>query len=181
LHYYEAVKRVEILEKKTNSLVDQVPQLHEKDIYKEGLIISNELSTIYIEYFVKPILLKHFGYTSWQNFTNELSLLEQEIDKNQHTSILAGTSIKYEELYKPLISFLQPVQDEIEVSLTNIRYLRNDRSTTVYHKQKSINDQLEVIKKAKEFKYSEHLEFKHLVEQMVHILEQHKPHFYQLY
>jgi len=99
-------------------------EVPEKDIYKEGLIISNELSTIYIEYFVKPILLKHFGYTSWQNFTNELSLLEQEIDKNQHKSILAGTSIKYEELYKPLISFLEPVQDEIEVSLTNIRYLR---------------------------------------------------------
>ncbi|CAF3380911.1 unnamed protein product [Rotaria sp. Silwood1] len=121
--FYEALNHVRILEDNTNFLYNQVSKLQEESNKEEAFILANDLSTLYEEYFVKPVFLRRFGDGSWDKFTNRLSELEQETNKNILRSIQGHSSVKYEDLYAPLIQYLEPLQKEIDLSLTDIRYL----------------------------------------------------------
>ena len=42
--------------------------------------------------------------------------------------------MSYEEQYHPLISYLEPLQKEIKIDLTDVRNLRDDRNLLAHYK-----------------------------------------------
>jgi hypothetical protein len=179
--FYETLNRVRILEDNTDFLYDQVMELKERSNMKEALILANDLSTLYEEYFVKPVLLQRFGDGSWEKFIVRLSELEQETNKNILKSIQGRSSVKYEDLYAPLIQYLEPSQKEIDLSLTDIRYLRRDRSRLTHHKIKTGKQQLDLLKKSKNFDFPSNFEHKELVHKMIKALDTCKTFFHRYY
>jgi hypothetical protein len=111
--FSETLNCVRILEDNTDFLYNPVSKVQEESNMEEAFILANDLSTLYEEYFVKPVFLQRFGDDSWNKFTNRLSELEQETNKNILKSIQGRSSVTYEDLYAPLIQYLEPLQKEI--------------------------------------------------------------------
>jgi hypothetical protein len=64
-------------------------------------------------------------------------------------------------------------------SLTDIRYLRRDRSTLTHHKIKTGKQQLGLLKKAKCFDFPSNFEHKELVHKMIKALDTCKTFFHR--
>jgi hypothetical protein len=107
--FYSTIKRVKELEEKTKLISEEMMQMKEQQDINNALIISNEISSLYIEYIVKPILLQVFGDSSWDKFCTKLAALESELDNSRIRAIEAGTPIDDVKLYKPIVKFLEPI------------------------------------------------------------------------
>ena len=184
LVFITITERLNATEAKCESLTLELQRLktdfetmNEKLIRSEALIMSNEIASLYIQYFVKPVLLRRCGNASWDKFTNSLSTIETEMDNTRLRKVEAGEEIDDEELYKSLVTFLEPIQREINISLTDIRFLKQDRVDIAHIRNKSVKDQWALIEMAKSFNFPSKFEHMNIVLAMVTALEQHKPHF----
>ncbi|CAF1367571.1 unnamed protein product [Rotaria sp. Silwood1] len=175
--FSETLNRIRILENKTGLLYDQIMELKERSNMKEAFILANDLSTLYEEYFVKPVFLRRFGDGSWDKFIVRLNKFEEETNKNILKSIQGRSSVKYEDLYAPLIKYLEPLQKEIDLSLTDIQFLRQDRCAVTHYKTDTMDDQLDLLKKAKTFDFSSNFEHKELVHKMIKALDNYMANF----
>ena len=127
--------------------------MEDKSNIQDALILSNEISSLFIEYFIKPWLLRSFGSTSWDEFTNKLSELETTLDETRLLSIDSGKPIDDEQLYAGMVSFLEPLQRHIPISVSDIRFLRNDRASLTHIRHKSVAGQLALVDQAKKFEF----------------------------
>jgi hypothetical protein len=145
----------------------------------DSLILSHEISSLYIKYFVKPVLHRFLGSPSWDNFSNQLKKLEDDIDNSRLQAIENGNTIDDEKLYRPITKFLEPLQNEIAVSLTDIRFLKKDHVDIAHIRHRTVAEQLFLIGKVKNFDFPERFEHKELVKDMVSALEKHKAHLHR--
>ena len=163
--FYSNAKRLEKLEAESQMF--------------NSLILSNEIASLYIEYFVKPVLYQVLGNASWDKFTNQLSDIEDTIDNDRLKAIEEGREIDDENLHRPITKFLEPLQNEIPISLTEVRFLRKDRADLAHIRHKTVSEQLSLIDKVKNFKFPQVFEHKDLVNNMVSALEKHKHHLHR--
>ncbi|CAF4377714.1 unnamed protein product, partial [Adineta steineri] len=140
--FYSTVKR---LKKKLNK-----QQMNSKQNITDGLLIANEIASLYIEYYVKPVFHHRLGYSSWDKFCDRLAAIEAEIDDRPLDASEKGLTIPYETLYKDL----------------------------VYYRYKSDDQQKDLLEKAKKFNFSNTFEFKDLVKRMINDLERKKDRFH---
>ncbi|CAF1593817.1 unnamed protein product [Rotaria magnacalcarata] len=167
------------MQEKMDEMQEKMNKMQEKSNMKDALIISYEISSLYIEYFVKPVFLRLLGTSSWDQFTNKLTQIEVELDDNRLQSIEHGQSVDDEQLYTPLTKFLEPLQKEISISLTDIRFLRKDRTGIAHYRHRTPKEQLLLIEQAKKFYFPEQFEHKQLVNDMICALEKSKSRFHR--
>ncbi|CAF1224311.1 unnamed protein product [Rotaria sordida] len=178
LVFYSTVKRLEKVEQTTNVLVKQMEDINSKQNITDGLLIANEIASLYIEYYVKPVFHRRLGHSSWDTFCDKLAAIEAEIDDRALDASEKGLTIPYETLYKDLINYLQPLQKDIGLSLTNIRFLKRDRNDLVHYRYKRDDQQKVLLEKVKKFNFPDTFEFKDLVKRMIDDLERKKDHFH---
>ena len=89
------------------------------------------------------------GNASWDKFTNQLSVIEDTIDNDRLRAIEEGREIDDEKLHRPITKFLEPLQNEIPISLTEVLFLRKDRADSVPIRHKTVSQQLSLIDKVK--------------------------------
>jgi len=171
--FNSTIKRLQTVEVQTNQLITEIQEMKEKSNMNDGLILSNEIATLYFEIFIKPVFSRLLNKGSWDYFTNKLRNIEDELDKKQLLSLARGDVMDNEELYRPLLTFLQPLQEHIPVSLTDIRNLKNDRVDIAHIRQKSNREKLLLIEKGKNFHFSDRFEHQQLVKTMINALDQH--------
>lgn len=193
LIHYSTIERVDTLEGKVDKLIDEnkemrattnrlivdIEERKAREQVTDGLILSNEIANLYIEYYVKPVFYRKSGHTSWDRFTSSLAKIEQQIDCKRLESIEKDESPPYETLYKELIEYLEPLQKCISLSLTDIRYLKKDRCQLVQYQSKSVDEQLHLLEKARNFQFPDTFEFKNLVKSMISELEEKKASFHR--
>ena len=158
-------------------LLNDVQQLKDKSVQNEALILANEVAWWYIDYFVKPLLLSVCGNASWQIFTNQLSLIETEMDQKRSAMIRTGEPVNEEDLYIPLVKYLQPIQQQVSISLTDIRFLKQDRLQIVHHKSKRVKDQVALVETGKNFDFTQSSEHISIVKNMLTALDKHNEFF----
>jgi len=80
-----------------------------------------------------------------------------------------------------LVQYLEPLQKEIDLGLTDIQFLRQDRCAVTHYKTETIKDQLDLLKKAKNFDFPSNFEHKELVDKMIKALDTCKTFFHRYY
>ncbi|CAF4667201.1 unnamed protein product [Rotaria sp. Silwood2] len=179
--FYSTVRRLGQVEEEMMKMKVEMVKVKEQTDINSALIISNEISSLYIEYIIKPALLRVFGDSSWDHFYNKLSEIECEMDNCRLKGLQAGKPVDEEQLYEPLVKFLEAIQKEIKLSLTEIRFLRNDRNSLCHIRHKTVDEQYLLIEKAKKFKFTKEFEFTKQVQKMISSLEAEKASFHRCY
>ena len=95
-------------------------------------------------------------------------------DNRRLKAINNGDTVDDEQLYQPITQFLEPLQNEISISLTDIRFLKKDGTKVTHIRHESVLEQLALIDKAKSFDFPEAFENKVLVLNMLNELEHYK-------
>jgi hypothetical protein len=164
----------------TKQLINAIQDLQSEKNLTDGLIISYEIANLYFEYIIKPVFHHKLRHVSWEKFTDKLSTLEQEIDCIRMDYLERGEPVNESLLYEKLTNYLEPLQKDIRLSLTDIRYLKNDRRDVCHLSSKSVASQLALIEKAKAFPFSDKFEHKRLVEEMIADVEKCKTRFQKI-
>ena len=75
-----SINRHAIVFNTTTTITTRLQKLEEKSKLYDSLILSYEISSLYIDYLVKPVLLRVLGSASWDGFCNQLARLADDID-----------------------------------------------------------------------------------------------------
>ncbi|CAF1360029.1 unnamed protein product [Didymodactylos carnosus] len=107
------------------TIVKRIDALELESKLNKSLILAADISVLYYEYYVKNVLIKYYGLSTWDQFTSKLKDIEDEINDNQN-KIARGEmkTMSHDQLYKNLNEFLISIQAEVPISLTDIRNLR---------------------------------------------------------
>jgi uncharacterized protein YfcZ (UPF0381/DUF406 family) len=108
----ELIKRNKDIESATNELAADLEQMKLDKKLHDNFIIANEIASLYIHYYIKPVFSRELGQ-SWDKFTTKLSEIEQELDTYNKKCIEQAKSPEYDDLYKYLIRYLEPLQTHI--------------------------------------------------------------------